>query len=80
MSIGPSLLAQLFNKVFHFRDIIYSTAHDSPQLLVPLVSPLQTSIQFWVEPFEEHCKNDLRSVPISISRVFTQKNELHRQD
>ena len=73
MSIGPSLLAQLFNKVCHFRDIIYSTAHDSPQLLVPLASPFQTSIQFWVEPFEERCKNDLRSVPISISQVFTPK-------
>ena len=70
MSIGPSLLAQLFNKVCHFRDIVYSTAHDSPQLLVPLVSPFQTSIQFWVEPFEKRCKNDLRSVPISISRVW----------
>ena len=29
------------------------------------MSPLQTSIQFWVDPFEERCKNDLRSALIS---------------
>ena len=35
---------------------------DSPQLLVPLLSPSDKSIQFWVEPFDENCKSDLRSV------------------
>lgn len=43
-------------------DIVHSLEQNAEQLLVPLVSPLQTKIKIWVEPFDERCQRDLRFV------------------
>ena len=49
------------NSASHFSDIIYNQQDQNfTQLLVPLMSLSETSIRFWVEPFEPCCKDDLR--------------------
>ena len=52
-----------FNSIF--SDVIYAQ-NESAQVLVPLLSPSEGKIEFWIEPFDSMCKANLSYVFLSI--------------
>ena len=77
----PNLSCSFIFPIFSstFSDIIYAKEEDTEdQFLVPLMSPTETTIQFWVEPFEERCRNDLRSFDLFHFDDFIRLNILKK--
>ena len=42
-----------------FSDVAYMQGENFEQFMVPLMSPFQNLIQFWIMPFEERCKDNM---------------------
>ena len=77
LNLSCSFIFPLFYS--KFSDIIYAKEQDTAdQFLVPLMSPSETTIQFWVEPFEERCRNDLRSFDLFYFVDFVRLNLLKK--
>lgn len=51
---------ELFNS-----DILDVQEQDSEQILIPLSSPYQNMIQFWIQPFEQRCHHRFLYVILS---------------
>ena len=50
--IAPIVANLSFSKIIYQED-----PNGNEQIFVPLVSPFQRRITFWIEPFDKHCEN-----------------------